>query len=94
MVGFTREAPRMFFRMLPLRASPPLGFCAANLRRVFQIRNFFAVFLKKRCGFADFFCRFQKNTYLCGRVSPTRPAPPELRQVLIEAAVGGRSGAM
>ena len=28
------------------------------------------------------------------RVSPTRPAPRELRQVLIEAAVPGRSGAM
>ena len=28
------------------------------------------------------------------RVSATRPAPPELRQVLIEATVGGCSGAM
>ncbi len=36
----------------------------------------------------------KKKLYLCTRVSPTRPAPRELRQVLIEAAVPGRSGAM
>lgn len=32
--------------------------------------------------------------YFCGRVSPTRPAPRELRQILTEAAVPGCSGAM
>ena len=36
----------------------------------------------------------EKSIYLCARVSPTRPAPRELRQVLIEATVSGRSGAM
>ena len=40
------------------------------------------------------FCRIAENHYLCSRVSATRPAPPELRQVLIEATVGGCSGAM
>ena len=44
--------------------------------------------------FAVFVCRKEKRLYLCSRVSPTRPAPRELRQVLIEAAVPGRSGAM
>lgn len=38
--------------------------------------------------------RNKKKLYLCSRVSPIRPAPWELRQVLIEAAVPGRSGAM
>ena len=41
--------------------------------------------------FRESFCRFGKKHYLCGRVSPTRPAPPELRQVLIEATVLGCS---
>lgn len=36
----------------------------------------------------------KKKAYLCSWESPTRPAPPELRQVLIEATVGGCSGAM
>ncbi len=39
-------------------------------------------------------CRYGKKSYLCARVSPTRPAPRELRQALTGATVPGCSGAM
>ena len=43
-----------------------------------------------------FLAYMTKKQYLCSRfrVSPTRPAPSELPQVLIEARVRGCSGAM
>lgn len=52
------------------------------------------VFGMKMVKFYECALAIQEKCVPLYRVSPTRPAPRELRQVLIEATVPGRSGAM